>query len=214
MPVNQSGTVKTNPKRGSVAACSMVGIVPITFKELWDNYYGDKTPPYTVNGKIPDEFENQCAIRMSVTFHRTGIKMTSFSEKLIKPEKNEATIGRLLLKGLPTSTRANEFSQWLQTRPVCGIGPAEDITGKDWQKKIKGRTGIVYFGDFWQRDGLEELRDIASGGHIDLWNNFRLTSNWTTVPRFFFGINRMNMPGGYIYTDYANAKRILFFEVK
>lgn len=213
MPVNQSGTVKTNPKRGSVAACSIVGIIPITFKELWDNFYNDKTPPYTVNGKVPDGFENQCAIRLSVTFHRVGIRMTTFSEKFIKPENNEATIGRLIINGFSTSTRANEFAQWLQTRPVCGISPAENITGKDWQKKIKGRTGIVFFGEFWQRDELEEIRDIASGGHIDLWNTFKLTSNWTTIPRFFFGISSMNV-GGYQYTDYAKAKRILFFEVK
>jgi hypothetical protein len=43
MAVNQSGTVQTNPKRGSVASCSSVGIVPVTFKELWDNFANENT---------------------------------------------------------------------------------------------------------------------------------------------------------------------------
>lgn len=211
--IKQQAQVQTNPQRGSVAPCRSVGIVPITFTELWDSFYDNNPPPYNINGEVPEGFENQCAIRMSVTFHRTGVKMTTFSSKYIKPENNEASLGRLLLGGLPTSTRANEFALWLKTRPVCGIGPAENITGKDWQEKIKGRTGIVFFGEYWSRDGLEELRDIASGGHIDLWNKSKLTDNWTTFWRFTLGIDSMNI-GPYRYTDYSKAKRILFFEVK
>ena len=160
-----SADVETNVKRGSVASCSSVGIVPVIFKELWFNYE-DGDPPYQINGKPPKGFENQCAIRMSVTLHKLGVKMLTFSSKYIKPERNEASIGRIELNGKATATRANEFAQWLNTRPICGIGPAENITGEDWKKKIEGRTGIIFFGDYWQRD--DETVDSASGGHVDL----------------------------------------------
>lgn len=208
MTVKQSAQVKTNTKRGSHAACSMIGIVPVTFKELWDNYADDKTPPYNVNGKAPAGFENQCAIRMSVTLHRVGVRMISFSQINVKPEGKAPTLGRILLNGLPTATRANEMAQWLNQRPICGVGPAQNITGADWKDKVKGKTGIIFFGDYWTREG--ESADAASGGHIDLWNGSSMTPNWSSTLRFTFGISYI--PG--IYSNLGNAKRILFFEVK
>jgi hypothetical protein len=42
-----------------------------------------KTPPYNVKGKAPKGFENQCAIRMSVTMHRVGVKMISFHKTIL-----------------------------------------------------------------------------------------------------------------------------------
>ena len=152
MTVNQTATVKTNSKRGSVASCSSVGIVPVTFKELWDNFAGEKTPPYNVNGKAPKGFENQCAIRMSVTMHRVGVKMISFSQNNIKPEGKAPTLGRIVLNGMATATRANEMAKWLNTRPVCGIAAAQNITGENWKDKVKGRTGIIFFGEYWSRE--------------------------------------------------------------
>ena len=144
MTVNQSGTVQTNPKRGSVASCGSVGIIPVTFKELWDNYE-DKDPPYQVNGKVPKGFENQCAIRMSKTFHNVGVKMISFSQNYIKPEGKAPTLGRVLLDGMSTATRANELAKWLDTRPICGVGPKQVITGQKWKDTIAGKTGIIFF---------------------------------------------------------------------
>ena len=41
---------------------------------------------------------------------------------------------------------------WLQ--PFCGLPKKpEDITGKDWKSKDKGRTGIIMFHAYWTRDG-------------------------------------------------------------
>ena len=212
MAVNQSGTVQTNPKRGSVASCSSVGIVPVTFKELWDNFANEKTPPYNVKGKAPKGFENQCAIRMSVTMHRVGVKMISFSQNNIKPEGKAPTLGRIVLNGMATATRANEMAKWLETRPVCGIGAAQNITGANWKDKVKGKTGIIFFGDYWSRDG--ESADAASGGHIDLWNKDTLTPNIASTLRFTLGIDSFNFFGLYTLSDLNKAKKILFFEVK
>ncbi|ENX39723.1 type VI secretion system amidase effector protein Tae4 [Acinetobacter courvalinii] len=209
MPVNQTATVKTNPKRGSVASCSMVGIAPVTFKELWANYV--EGAPYKVRGSIPKGFENQCAIRMSATLHKVGVKMSTFSQNYIKPEGNAPTLGRILLDGKATATRANEMSKWLETRPVCGIGPAQNITGSNWKDKVKGKTRIIFFGDYWPRDG--ESSDAASGGHIDLWNGSSMTPNIASTLRFTLGINSLNL---YFYrlSDLNQAKKIMFFEVR
>lgn len=210
MPVNQKGTVQTNPKRGSVAACSMTGVVPVTFKELWDNYV--KGAPYKVNGDIPAGFDNQCAIRMSATLHKVGVKMSTFSQNNIKPEGKAPSLGRILLDGKPTATRANEMSKWLETRPVCGIGPAQNITGANWKDKVKGKTGIIFFGDYWQRDG--ESSDAASGGHIDLWNKTTMTPSRASTIRFTLGIDSISLFGLYTMSDLGKAKKIMFFEVK
>nr|WP_289237834.1 type VI secretion system amidase effector protein Tae4 [Acinetobacter proteolyticus] len=184
----------------------MAGVVPVTFKELWANY--EEGAPYQVNGKAPSGFENQCAIRLSVTLHKVGVKMSTFSQNNIKPEGKAPTLGRIVLKGMATATRANEMAIWLKTRPVCGIGPAVVITGKDWEKTIKGKTGIVFFGEYWGRDG--ESSDAASGGHIDLWNGKSLTPNWASTLRFTLGISRIYR----VYSDLGASKRIWFFEVK
>lgn len=198
--VSQKAAVNTNPKRGSVASCNTAGIVPVTFKELWDNY--EKGHPYQVKGKTPDGFENQCAIRVSVTFHNVGVKMISFSQNKVKPEGNAPTIGRLVLNDMATATRANELAQWLNMRPICGVGPAINITGKDWVSKIKGKTGIVFFGEYWG--------DNSAGGHIDLWNGSKMTDGNSNFLRFTLGID--SLPG--VYSDLGTAKRIWFFEVK
>lgn len=202
--VIQNALVKTNPKRGSVASCGSVGIVPVTFNELWDSYE-DKDPPYQVNGKVPKGFENQCAIRMSKTLHNVGVKMISFSQNNIKPEGNAPTLGRIILNGNATATRANEMAIWFNTRPICGVGPKQDITGEDWKDKISGKTGIIFFGEYWGRDG--ESDGQASGGHIDLWNGKRITGI-SSYFRIQWGINFFG------YSDLNKSKRIWFFEVK
>ncbi|MGA6135507.1 type VI secretion system amidase effector protein Tae4 [Acinetobacter dispersus] len=205
MPVNQTGKVQTNPKRGSVAACSMTGIVPVTFKELWSKF-ASGSPPYQVNGSAPKGFENQCAIRMSKTLHNVGVKMSTFSQNNIKPEGKAATLGRILLNGMPTATRANEMAKWLDTRPVCGIAAKQVITGPNWKDKINGRTGIIFFGEYWGRDGEDEGN--ASGGHIDLWNKTRITGTGS-----YFRIQWGIVING-IWSDFSKSKRIWFYEVK
>ena len=204
MTVNQQGQVSTNPKRGSVASCGVAGVVPVTFKELWSKFE-DGDPPYQVNGRVPKGFENQCAIRMSKTFHNVGVKMISFSQNNIKPEGKAPTLGRILLNGMSTATRANELAKWLTTRPICGVGQKQVITGANWKDTIAGKTGIIFFGEYWGRDG--ESADAASGGHIDLWNGSRITGIYSYF-RIQWGVSLFGE------SDLNKSKRIWFFEVK
>lgn len=204
MTVNQQGQVSTNSKRGSVASCGIAGVVPVKFKELWSNFE-DGDPPYQINGRVPKGFENQCAIRMSKTFHNVGVKMISFSQNNIKPEGKAPTLGRILLNGMSTATRANELAKWLTTRPICGVGQKQVITGANWKDKIAGKTGIIFFGEYWGRDG--ESGDAASGGHIDLWNGSRITGIYSYF-RIQWGVSLFGE------SDLNKSKRIWFFEVK
>ncbi len=207
---NKKTVVRTNTTPNSIKE---VPLKALTFQELWGAYpSGD---PYDNSA-----YRDQCAIRMSVTFHRVGIEMKSFSQKLVKPMSGRPTIGRILLDGKATATRADELGEWLQLRPIAGLPPAEDITGPDWGSKVKGRTGIIQFSRYWTREG-ENAAD-ASGGHIDLWNGTRLTIS--SAPDALATIGRRigissfrqgaSLANALSYSDLSQSKSILFWELK
>ncbi|GAB7538354.1 hypothetical protein BGC_45760 [Burkholderia sp. 3C] len=149
--------------------------------------------------------------------HRVGIEMKSFSSKVIKPLGGQPSIGRILIDGKATATRANELGEWLKLQPIAGMGNAENITGTNWESRVEGRTGIIMFDGYWARD--RESADNASGGHIDLWNGSRLTiSSAQGVFSVFgrmIGIERAHIPGtSYGYSDLRKSKTVLFWEIK
>jgi hypothetical protein len=194
---NKKAVVRTNSTPNS---SEDVQLKAITFAELWAAY--PEGMPFTdpKTGDVPKGFENQCAIRLSVTLHKVGIEMRSFGGK-----------GQIRLNGMRTAVLASEMADWLKLKPMAGMGRTESITGADWQQKIKGRTGIVAFKNYWQRDG--ESR--PSGGHIDLWNGAQLTSNgirgaMTNFFRFTLG----STTGFGSYSDLGKSTEILFWEIK
>ena len=204
-PLQQQFKIRTNTIKGSVCK---IDVEVITFKSLWDSYVTGN-PYRDEKGNIPPNYDNQCAIRMSATFHRVGVEMKSFTSTNVDVKPGKA-IGRILLNSKFTATRADELASWLKRQPFCGLPQKpENITGEDFEKKIQGRTGIIFFGDYWRRDG--ESASSASGGHIDLWNKDALTSSFHTFLRFRIGVHR---PWPRIYSDLRGAKTILFFEVK
>lgn len=72
---NKKTVVRTNSTPNSIKE---VPLKAVTFQELWDAYPSGN--PYN-----NPEYGNQCAIRMSVMFHRVGVEMKSFSQKLVRP---------------------------------------------------------------------------------------------------------------------------------
>ena len=136
---------------------------------------------------------------MSVTFHAIGSSMKSFSQKVLKPMPGKQTLGRLVLNRKATATRAYELAEWLKLRPFLGVGKPENITGQDWQNKIKGRTGIIYFFGYWRQEG--DSADALSGGHIDLWNKDTLTPSAVSFWRFRIGVPSMINPLDYLRGD-------------
>jgi hypothetical protein len=151
--LKQKQQVRTTAVKDSICE---VDVPPVTFQQLWSHY---------VTGNPHDDpaYDNQCAIRLSATLHSVGIEMKSFSQALVKPGPGKTSIGRILLDGKATATRADEMAAWLKLQPFCGL-PAqpENITGADWEVKVRGRTGIIFFGGYWQRDG--EVAGQGSGG--------------------------------------------------
>lgn len=195
----QQAKVQTNTVKDSV--CKIDAPV-VKFADLWSNYvtgnpYSDPT----------GEYENQCAIRMSATFHKVGISMKSFSEKTLKPMPGKKSIGRLIMDGKPTATRAQELAEWLKLVPFCGLPKQpENVTGQDWVAKVKGRTGIIMFDGYWSRD--EDPSGTATGGHIDLWNGEKLTG-------FGTGLRvRWNIVIRGVWSDFRNSRTILFFPIQ
>lgn len=191
-----------------------VQLKALTFQQLWNAY--PKEDPYD---DPTGEYQNQCAIRMSVTFHAIGSSMKSFSQKVLKPMPGKQTLGRLVLNGKATATRAYELAEWLKLRPFLGVGKPENITGQDWQNKIKGRTGIIYFFGYWRQEG--DSAGALSGGHIGLWNNDTLTPSAVSFCRFRIGVPSMINPLDYLrgrrgnwYSDLADSKEILLWEVE
>ena len=91
----------------------------------------------------------------------------------------------------------------------------ENITGENWEKKIKGRTGIVYFADYWMRSTDKQKR--PTGDHIDLWNGSRMTATGANFFSAFgrrFGLNEFASDASWGYSDVGKSKQILFLEVK
>ena len=172
----------------------------VTFSTLWDAYPGSKPYKDAKTGQVPKGYENQCAIKVSVALHSAGVAMKSFRGAAV-------TLG-----GKNVAIRATEMAAWLKTQNIDGIAASPTkITGEDWQDTIKGKTGIVYFSDYWAREGEEKT---PSGDHIDLWNGSRLTASGfegtvVTLLRFSLGVNAG--PG---FSDLGKAKTILFWEVK
>lgn len=172
---------------------------PVRFSALWAAYPASKPYVDAKTGKVPEGYENQCAIKVSVALFGAGEKLKSF---------HGATVS---LSGGRAAVRAQELAAWLRKTNIPGI-PAlpESIAGNDWQSKIKGRKGIIYFADYWLRQGEK----TPSGDHIDLWNGSRLTASgleglFVTVARF--GLGMESGPG---FSDLGKATTILFWEIK
>lgn len=195
---NKRTVVRTNSTPGSI---KVVELKMLTFQELWDAY-PDKEDPFLdpKTGKKPPYADNQCAIRLSITMHNVGVEMKSFRGE-----------GQIRIDGKRTALRAREMADWLRLRPFAGLPSPVDITGPNWQDRIKGRTGIVYFSGYWARD--TDRHGQTTGDHIDLWNKDTLTSpglegRAISFLRFRVGVSRA------WYSDLAKSKQIVFWEIK
>lgn len=172
----------------------------VTFSALWEGYPGSKPYKDAKTGEVPKGYENQCAIKVSVALHAAGIAMKSFRGAAV-------TLG-----GKNAAIRATEMAAWLKTQHIDGMAASPvNVTGENWQDTIKGKSGIVYFADYWAREGGEKT---PTGDHIDLWNGSRMTASGfegtvVTLLRFSLGVNAG--PG---FSDLGKAKTILFWEVK
>lgn len=182
--------VKTNNVKGSVCK---IGIEPVKFSALW-KAYPDGNPSQAKDAEGDLLYSNQCAIRVSVSLHSVGVEMKSFKGATTQ------------INGKRAALRAEELADWLTMMPFCGLPQRPDtVTGEDWASKVKGKTGIVFFADYWTRQG--ESAQNASGDHIDLWNGEKMTGLGSGL-RARFGIVIPN-----IWSDLRKSRRVLFFPI-
>ncbi len=141
-------------------------------------------------------YSNQCAIRMGVALRRAGVQPGQIS--------GCATCGAHHADHMHF-IRANELAAAIGRSKLPGIGPQEKLSGTDanqFYPKLFGRTGIIHIEDYWMRTSDQAGR--PTGDHIDVWNGYRSSAKW--LMEWFSW-------AGY-YGNYAQAKRISFWEVK
>lgn len=195
---NAAEKIKTNNKAGSI---KIIEHPAVSFAKLWEVY-----PSSAVVHKDPstgdDIFSDHCAINVSQALYSCGILMKSFSGtrcwRCPTPGQNGKGVHAI---------RAQELANYLQKQPFAGCPKPESMSGSNFEEKIKNRTGIVFFQDYWQRAG-EKYR---TGDHIDLWSNSKLasvgyleTQGRLTFPWVaeLFGIS-----------DLRRSSKILFWEI-
>jgi hypothetical protein len=201
--LTQQARVRTNTTRDSV--CS-VQVEAVAFAKLWESYPGGHPYVDPKTGKPPPGYSNQCAIKVSIAIHGVGIQMKSFRGAAVK------------VNGLPCASLAAELAGWLKLQPFCGLPKSpEAVTGPDWQDNIRGKTGIIYFANYWARDAGEKSSDKPTGDHIDLWNGSRLTATgmsfFSTLGRRL-GLNSLGAGTSWGYSDLGKSTEILFWEIK
>lgn len=198
-PIDRGTTCRqASPPPGPIGmSASLSNGKAVTFQKLWESY--PSSHPYVDSkGNTPKGFENQCAIKVSVALVGAGQPLERYSGATVK------------VSGALLAIRAEELATWLRTKAPASLKNQHRlITGSDWQGKIKDKTGIVFFQDYWLRPGEKQ----PSGDHIDLWNGSRLTASGleglaVTALRFGLGIN--SGPG---FSDLGKAKRIEFWGV-
>lgn len=206
------------PNKKTVAKTNLIGksqkmvlLKVITFDELWIAYPSEKIEHRDLKtGK--DVFSDHCAINVSAALYKNGILMKSFNKTRCWNCPQPDPVSR---KGIHI-IRAQELSDYLKTRPFAGCPKPQEYIGKNYLKGVDGKTGIIFFKDYWLR-GNEKT---PTGDHKDLWNKSKLAGSGSLV-----SFLRVNFPdvtetfsgvfGAHTrISSLENAKQVLFWEVK
>jgi len=168
----------------------------IRFKELWENHptIAGVDNPCTTKGKV--NFSDQCAIKVGVALSSCGVN-TSHIPGARHCWYHEKSQGHILA--------AEDLAKGIKQRPITGIGKIQKIEPKDFKSILNGKKGIIFFKDYWARNG--ETKRNKSGDHIDLWNGSRLT-DWKTWARIQF---HLSWEGS--WSDYRQSKEVWFWAV-
>lgn len=161
----------------------------LKFKSLWDNFPDD--------APCDKQFSNQCAIRVGTALAKSGIKTTNIVRKQRHCWHHKDSEGHILA--------AAELADGLNKFAIAGVQKSIELTPENFKSKIAGKTGIIYFQDYWER--TTDKKGSPTGDHIDLWNGSRI-SDWTSWIRIQMNIV---IPG--VWSDLENSKRVLFWQV-
>jgi hypothetical protein len=156
---------------------------PIKFSTLLSNH--PKETPCAVT--------DRCAIRMAIALDKSGVSFAGY------PGRKRPPCGIV---------RAQELADWLAgAKRFAGQGKQEKMAGSDWQGRVKGRSGMIFFKDYWKRDS--DGRNVTTGDHIDLWTGWKLTTWWSPIRLYVPFMRRTRW-----YSDLNRSKAVWFWEVK
>ncbi|TDM06306.1 MAG: hypothetical protein C4K60_17115 [Ideonella sp. MAG2] len=205
MATTLEGTTNSTP-RSCVPASSDVRSC-LSFKALWAahplNWNPEENKPFRKPNGLPKEnpeglYENQCAIKMSISLIDGGLSLDTYPKA--RSEVREAFQNKKKYRG---ALAAEELAAWLSK----ALGKPEEINPSEAYQKVKGKTGIIFFKDFWARSSREEQTGNFSGDHIDLWNGSTMPgSNWRS-----FGESIHSDPRN---SYFLRSKLINFWEIK
>jgi hypothetical protein len=161
-----------------------------SFTSLWHHHP-------TIQGDAPlldkKVYANQCAINMSASLMRAGVNMNTF------------TGTRSWQKDQPKyPVRAQELADWLVLHGATLGARLVKFRSKDALEKIDGKSGIVFFQNYW---GLGN-----QGDHIDLWNGTRLT-DWRTWARIHVRLGNFGLHNLGAGSDFKKAESVWFWEL-
>lgn len=138
----------------------------LQFARLWADHPTNNDVQAPCKDRGSPAFENQCAIRLGACLKGSGVKPADL--KWPKDRKKPVLCWFHAATALHV-IRAEELAVSLRDGRIAGLGRREIVPEpKAFDTALANRTGIVFFKDYWARDG--EGPDSASGDHIDLWN--------------------------------------------
>lgn len=166
----------------------------VAFKDLWSNYPKSDGIEGKCFHKKNKPFDNYCAIKMSECFIQSGISLSHFKGTRCWSHSGPKHL-----------LRAEELAKALDKSTPNGFGTKEAVKPADFQSLLKGKTGVIFFKDYWRR-GKESFAN-RSGDHIDLWNKDAITgsSMWMRSIVEFFSSS---------VSDLNQSKEVWFWEVK
>jgi hypothetical protein len=133
-----------------------------SFINLW-NAYSALLQAHPDAQPCDGPWENQCAIRMSMTLN------AEFTIKVNKSTYSEPKCAHGHARG------AESLANWLWKhhlgRPLILGGSAQE------RAKLRDQKGLIFFKDCFQQSG--ESPDSRTGDHIDLWDRGRTIGRYS-----------------------------------
>ena len=139
------------------------------------------------------QYPNQCAVNLYAALQRSGVNVRSFPGQLSWQKD-----------GPKYAIRAQELADWLASPASPVQTKVEKYSGKEVFEKIGGRTGVVFFQNYWGTG--------TQGDHIDLWNGSRLT-DWFTWIRIHMRIGSFGVHSISPLSDFEKSESIWFFPI-
>ncbi|APD07506.1 hypothetical protein UJ101_02002 [Flavobacteriaceae bacterium UJ101] len=174
----------------------------LTYSELIKNYESIRHSHFKANGE--PYFDDYCAINLSHALLKSGVKINSSNVAKCYGCTDVNYKGQHAI-------RAQELGEWLKIKKINGLSAVKELTGSNFRAYVNGKKGLIYFEDYWQRNG--ESGSTRTGDHVDIWTGNGLVSeSWLAD---YFRLNFPNFMEEYFSTaSLYRSKKVYFWELE